>query len=190
MSSIHIEEKTIMENKETMADKEITIEFLMKEYGQRILWLAYSYVKDKNMAEDITQEVFINCYNHLDEFRGEASIKTWLYRIAGNRCKDVMKTWSFKSKKLTQSFFDQHHSIEKGPEEALLEKTEARELSLKVLSLPVKYREVIYLHYFENCKLEDICHLLSLNMNTVKSRLHRGRKQLKEMYEGGISNGR
>jgi RNA polymerase sigma-70 factor, ECF subfamily len=190
MSSIHIEGKTIMGNNQTMADKEITIEFLMKEYGQRILWLAYSYVKDKNIAEDITQEVFINCYKHLEDFRGEATIKTWLYRICGNRCKDVMKTWSFRSKKLTQTLFDQYQSIEKGPEEALLEKAEANELSLKVLSLPVKYREVIYLHYFENYSLEEICHLLSLNMNTAKSRLHRGRKLLKDMYEGGSLNGK
>ncbi|PLT31036.1 sigma-70 family RNA polymerase sigma factor [Peribacillus deserti] len=169
---------------------EIDLDWIMKEYGQSILWLAYSYVKDKSIAEDITQEVFISCYNHLADFRGEASLKTWLYRITGNRCKDVMKSWSFKSKKITQSLFDDHHSLEQTPEEAVLKRIEDRELSLKVLALPIKYREVIYLHYFEDYKIEEISSLLGIKSNTIKTRLHRGRVLIKDMYERGGRSGK
>lgn len=178
------------ENVMATHEQEYTIESLMNEYGQRILWLAYSYVKDKSLAEDITQEVFVNCYNNLHQFRGDSSIKTWLYRIASNRCKDVMKSWAFRSKKITGSLFDDHKSEAGNPEKILIDRIESQELSNNVLALPVKYREIIYLFYFENYKIEDICLLLSLNTNTVKSRLHRGRLLLKDMYEGGGRNGK
>lgn len=169
---------------------ELTLKSLMKEYGQSVLWLAYSYVKDKNLAEDITQDVFINCYEKLHTFREESSVKTWIYRITTNRCKDVMKSRAFKYKKITQTLFDHYFSKDKTPEDYLMKKSEEEELSDKVMSLPLKYREVIFLYYFENLKLEEISSLLSLKTNTVKTRLHRGRSLLKQMYERGVENGR
>ena len=169
---------------------ELTLNNLMREYGQNVLWLAYSYVKDKNLAEDITQDVFISCYEKLETFREESSIKTWIYRITTNRCKDVMKSRAYKYKKITQSLFDHYFSKDDTPEDFLIKKSEKKEISLKVLALPLKYREVIFLYYFENLKLEEISSLLSQKTNTVKTRLHRGRFLLKEMYERGEEDGR
>ncbi|MED1865858.1 sigma-70 family RNA polymerase sigma factor [Fictibacillus nanhaiensis] len=163
---------------------------LMKEYGQSVLWLAYSYVKDKNLAEEITQDVFITCYEKLETFREESSIKTWIYRITTNRCKDVMKSKSYKYKKVTRSLFNHFVSKEDTPEDFLMRKTEEKELSLAVLALSLKYREVIFLYYFEDLKVGDISTLLSINTNTVKTRLHRGRELIKQMYERGVENGR
>ncbi|WP_409290572.1 sigma-70 family RNA polymerase sigma factor [Peribacillus sp. SCS-37] len=178
-------------NQEQKIDQgNITFDSIMKEYGQSVLWLAYSYVKDKSLAEDITQEVFISCYKNLDAFRGDSSIKTWLYRITGNRCKDVLKSWSYRSRKITGALFDDHRSDGDSPEAAVLKKMEDRELSVRVLSLPVKYREVIYLYYFEEYSIDQISTLLSISAGTVKTRLHRGRKLLKDMYERGDSLGR
>jgi RNA polymerase sigma-70 factor, ECF subfamily len=170
--------------------KEYNLDSLMKGYGQSVLWLAYSYVKDKSLAEEITQDVFISCYEKMDTFREESSIKTWIYRIASNRCKDVMKSRAYKYKKLTQSLFDHYFSTDQTPEESFIKKSDENELSLKVLALPLKYREVIYLYYFENLKLDEISILLSIKTNTVKTRLHRGRELLKKMYERGGSHGR
>jgi RNA polymerase sigma-70 factor, ECF subfamily len=170
--------------------KECDLDSLMKEYGQSVLWLAYSYVKDKSLAEEITQDVFISCHEKMDTFREESSIKTWIYRIASNRCKDVMKSRAYKYKKLTQSLFDHYFSTDQTPEDSFIKKSDENELSLKVLALPLKYREVIYLYYFENLKLDEISILLSIKKNTVKTRLHRGRDLLKKMYERGGSHGR
>ncbi len=169
---------------------ELTLNSLMREYGQSVLWLSYSYVRDKNLAEDITQDVFISCYKKLDTFREESSIKTWIYRITTNRCKDVMKSKAYKYKKITQSLFDHYFSKDGTPEDLLIKKSEEKEISLKVLALPLKYREVIFLYYFENLKIEDISTLLSINANTVKTRLHRGRELIKQMYERGVEDGR
>lgn len=169
---------------------ELTLNRLMKEYGQSILWLAYSYVKDKKLAEEITQDVFIICYKKMETFREESSIKTWIYRITTNRCKDVMKSKSYKYKKMTQSLFDHFVSKDDTPEDFLIRKTDEKELSLAVLTLPLKYREIIFLFYFENLKVEDISRLLSVKPNTVKTRLHRGRELIKQMYERGVGDGR
>ncbi|WP_456276433.1 sigma-70 family RNA polymerase sigma factor [Bacillus sp. AK128] len=166
-----------------LEQEDLTVESIIKEYGQNILWLAYSYVKDRTLAEDITQDVFINCYKNIHRFRGDSSIKTWLYRITGNRCKDVMKSWSYRSKKMSEYLFDHHISPGRDPEQEMMGKFEDRSLSLKVLSLPVKYREVIFLYYFEEYNIDELSDLLKIKPNTVKSRLHRGRNLLKEMYE-------
>jgi RNA polymerase sigma-70 factor, ECF subfamily len=175
---------------EFLSRDELTLNSLMKEYGQSVLWLAYSYVKDKNLAEEITQDVFISCYEKMVTFREESSIKTWIYRITTNRCKDVMKSRVYKYKKVTQSLFDHFVSKDDTPEDFLIRKTEEKELSLAVLALPLKYREVIFLYYFENLKVEDISTMLTVNANTVKTRLHRGRELIKQMYERGVENGR
>ncbi|MFC7371049.1 sigma-70 family RNA polymerase sigma factor [Fictibacillus iocasae] len=178
------------EKEPLLTKDEYTLDELMDTYGQRVLWLAFSYVKDRGLAEDITQDVFISCYKSLHQFRGESSIKTWIYRITVNRCKDVMKTWAFRSRKFTSLLFDEHEGRDKSPDTILVEKLEAHELSQHVLELPVNYREMIYLHYFEHMKIEDISTLFSLKPNTVKSRLLRGRQMLKKKYEGGGQFGR
>jgi RNA polymerase sigma factor (sigma-70 family) len=76
--------------------KDAVFEGLMSEYGDKILQLVYLNVKDRTIAEDITQEVFISAYRHLETFRGESSYKTWLYRIAINETKKYLRSWSFR----------------------------------------------------------------------------------------------
>ncbi len=65
-------------------DKEIVIEQLMELYTQKVYLLAFSFVKDSGVAEDISQEVFLKAYKYLDSFRGESALKSWIYRITVN----------------------------------------------------------------------------------------------------------
>lgn len=71
--------------------REERLEWLMNEYGENVARLAFTYTKQKQLAEDIAQEVFIKCYEHLDNFRNESSYKTWLYHITVNLCKDKLR---------------------------------------------------------------------------------------------------
>lgn len=171
------------------SNKDKLLEEIMNEYGQSIMWLAFTYVKDQKLAEDITQEVFIKCYKNIDKFRYDSSIKTWLYSITTNYCKDVLKSFSYKTLKLNQLFFEQLPNKET-PENKLEQKMRAEELSNSVLKLPVKYREILILFYFEELKIEQISELLNMKENTIKSRLYRGRQLLKEIYEGNGSYGK
>lgn len=74
-------------------DKEDLIDEIMNKYGQEVLQLVYSYVNNKEVAEDLTQDIFVKCYKSLHTYKGNSNLKTWLWRIAINQCKDYLKSW-------------------------------------------------------------------------------------------------
>ncbi|WP_181884468.1 sigma-70 family RNA polymerase sigma factor [Neobacillus piezotolerans] len=76
----------------------------MDQYGTSILHLAYSFVRNRQTAEDLAQEIFIKCYEKADSFRGESKIHTWLYRIAVNHCKDHIKSWHYRKVHVSEYF--------------------------------------------------------------------------------------
>jgi RNA polymerase sigma-70 factor, ECF subfamily len=179
--------KTYMtfENEEVVQqDNEKVIDELMHNYSKKVYLLAYSYVKDQGLAEDIAQEVFIKCYKHLDKFRGNSDIKTWLYRITVNTAKDFVKSKSFNILKFPKSFFENMFNTE-STEEIYIEQDRNEALLQTVLAIPAKYREIIILHYFHGEKTEEIAETLNLNINTVKTRLSRAREILKGKLKKG-----
>lgn len=169
-------------------NKDELLEKIMIEHGNDVLYLAFSYVKDRSTAEDLAQEVFMSVYTHLDGFHFEATIKTWLYRITVNRCKDYLKSWSYKTTVVTNVIeLALGTSKEKETVKILIEKDEKARLAEIIFSLPLKYREVIYLFYFEEISLNEISGLLNVNINTLKSRMKKAKDLLKkEMEKGGI----
>lgn len=161
-------------------NREETLKWLMKSYGNDVIRLAYTYLKHKQLAEDVAQDVFIKCYEKLDTFRNESTYKTWLIKITVNRCKDVLKSWSYKNLLIT----DFLNFKKASPILDLYGDEESGILSLQVMKLPVKLREVIILFYYQEFSIEEIAVLLKTNPNTIKTRLHRGRQKLKEALEG------
>lgn len=169
-------------------NKEERVEWLMNEYGENIARLAFTYTKNEQLSEDIAQEVFLKCYEHLDNFRKESSYKTWLYRITVNLCKDKLRSWSFRNIVLTE-FFSKIKSTSKSPEMELLGQEDKQLIAEKILALPVRYRELIILYYYEELSYSQIADLLHLRLPTIKSRLHRARVLLKKALEGSKING-
>lgn len=109
--------------------------------------------------------------------------------IAINKSKDVLKSYAFRKVLMNSSMFALFSSKEMSPEKDLLKRSEEEFLSLCVLSLPVKYREVVTLYYYEECSIEEIQGILGVNHNTIKTRLSRGRMKLKKMMERWGYNG-
>ncbi|UOR10640.1 sigma-70 family RNA polymerase sigma factor [Halobacillus amylolyticus] len=179
-------EKAIIYEQESTdnLDKDRVISSLMDEYGDSVIRLAYTYVKDKQMAEDVAQEVFIKCYKKIETFRHDSSYKTWMYRITINKCKDVLKSWSLKNILLLDTFIYKEKNRSSSPETNLLKNEENHFISIKVLELPVKLREVVILHYYEDLNIREISHLIKTNQNTVKSRLYQARQKLKKVLGG------
>jgi RNA polymerase sigma-70 factor, ECF subfamily len=175
-------------NRETnQINKDKLLEKIMIEHGNDVLYLAYSYVKDRTVAEDIAQEVFISAYTHLETFNWNSSIKTWLYRITVNRCKDYLKSWSYRTNVLTNVIDFGLKSRVKETDTIIIERDEQAKLLDYLLTLPLKYREVIYLFYFEELSTNEIAQLLSINLNTLKSRLKRAKELLKKgILKGGL----
>lgn len=170
--------------------KEDQLSWLMEEYGDMVVRLAFTYVKQKQLAEDISQEVFISCYKSLETFQHKASYKTWLYRITVNKCKDYFRSWSYKNI-LYQDFFRSIFPTGgQSVESEILEGEEKEIIFEQVLALPIKLREVIILQYYEELSVNEISELLGIKSNTVKTRLHRAKKLLqsslkeRHSYEG------
>lgn len=162
-------------------DKELIVEQLMHMHGTELTNLAYTYVRDWGLAQEIVQDVFFKCYIHLDTFRGEAAYKTWLYRITINRSLDELRKKAFRHLfHLPLSTFFSLKSSAPTPEEVLLEKNNHKKIAQSVLALPTKYREVIILHYYSGFKTEEIGQFLRLNPNTIRTRLHRARHLLEK----------
>jgi RNA polymerase sigma-70 factor, ECF subfamily len=160
-------------------NKDLMLEHIMTQYSKDVYLLAYSFVKEKGLAEDISQEVFIKCYRKIDSFRGDAALKSWIYRITVNTAKDTVKKKSFGILKFPKIFFENLKKSE-STEQIMLKQDHDEEILLRVLDLPIIYREVIVLFYFQELSVNEISFALNLNSNSVKTRLSRGRSILKE----------
>ncbi|ETI66456.1 RNA polymerase factor sigma C [Neobacillus vireti LMG 21834] len=165
-------------------DDELLFNEIMSRYGQDILQLVYSYVRNKQLAEDLTQDIFVKCYKALHTYKQNAKLKTWLYKIAANHCKDYLRSWYFRKVMVSEKMTEVTGSSSENVEQAVLERVEEQTLANAVLKLPMKYREVIYLFYFEDMSLKEIESVLGVNQNTVKSRLKRAKVLLREELEG------
>jgi RNA polymerase sigma-70 factor, ECF subfamily len=155
---------------------------LVDQYGQSINRLVYTYVKNSHETEDLTQDIFVKCYQKLDQFSGDSSYSTWLYRIAVNHCKDYIRVHTLRRAK--KSIIEQFtRSYPQTTEELVINKSRQNELIHLVLELPEKYRAPIYLHYIEDKPISDVMEILGLSKNTVYTRLRRGLDKLKKLYD-------
>jgi RNA polymerase sigma-70 factor, ECF subfamily len=166
-----------------LKEQAIRIEEVMDTYGTNIYHLVYCYVHDKAIAEDLTQEIFLAAHIKQHSFRQEASLKSWITRIAINKCKDYLRSSYFKRTIVSSILQPFVKNTSLSPEEVLLQKDEAKDLSNLVLKLPIKYREVILLYYYHDFSILEISNVLKENEATVKSRLRRGRDRLKLSIE-------
>lgn len=160
------------------------LEQFVRTHGEELLRLSYTYVKNKEMAEDIVQDVLLKAYEQHDKFRGDASYRTYLYRMIINRSYDYLRSWSYKNTVLTNKI-QEIFQVTKSTEQQVFEQNDNRLLGDTVLDLPVKYREIIILFYYKELKIDEIAELLSISDNTVKTRLKRGREKLRKQLEGG-----
>lgn len=158
-----------------MVPKQEHIEQLIEEYGDMVYRLAISRVKSKEEAEDIFQEVFIKIYEKMPEFVSKEHEKYWIIRVTINLSKNILKSsWNSKVMPLDK--------------EITFEEKEERDVYFEVLRLPLKYRTILQLYYYENLKIEEIAEILKINSNTVKTRLRRAREKLKTNLKGGFEN--
>jgi len=159
------------------------IDEMKKRYGQEILQLVYSYVNNKAVAEDLTQEIFIKCYKAYPTFNKKSKLRTWIWRIAINHCKDYLKSWYNKNVIVAEEKSIEASSNRETVEQTLIQKDEDHRLVSAVMNLPIKYREVIYLYYYEELLIKEIAILIEKKESTVKTRLKRAKELLKDSLE-------
>ena len=152
------------------------LEKFIYDHGDELLRLAYTYVKNKQAAEDIVQDVLLKAFEKQAFFREEATYRTYLYRMTINRSYDYLRSWHYKNTILGEKI---QHLFGRSTEQDIVIKSENRLLAEAVLALPLKYREVIVFTYYLDYSSEEIGTLLNCSPATVRTRLARGRKKLK-----------
>lgn len=158
------------------------LEQVMDQYGEYLIRFAYLYVKDWPIAEDIVQEVFIGYFQKANQFEQRSSLKTYLSKITINKCHDHLRSWRNKRSLFTGSISNLISGA-KSPEEAYERQSGQATLMKKVLELPIKYREVILLYYYQELTGSEISRLLDCSENTVKTRLKRAKVLLKDQID-------
>lgn len=160
-------------------DKKLKLKSAMDQHGEYLIRFIYLYVRDWSIAEDLVQETFYNYYNKMDQFEHKASIKTYLTRIAVNKCHDYLRSWKNRRSFLTELFNHLPHNG-RTPEEHLILMEQQSDLIKEIYNLSVKKREVLLLYYYQEMTISEIASVLSCSESVVKTRLSRARNDLKE----------
>jgi len=150
---------------------------LLGRYRERVLNLAFQLLGDRNAAEDVAQEVFVNAFAAIGQFRGDATFFTWLYRLTLNACHANQRR-----RKYWISWEEKEHAAthNSSPEkDAIAHLSVQRALS----ELSPTLRSVLVLRELHELSYEEIAQILHLPIGTVRSRLHEGRRRFREIWE-------
>ncbi len=174
----------------------LTFDELFERYSSMVFGLVFHILGDREEALDVSQEVFLTIYRKMDSFRGESSLKTWIYCIAVHRAANRFRWWNRLRRRGTVSL-EEHlakspnqelsynfRSKDQSPEDALLLREERSEIERKLLELPLQQRVVVIMRDIEGMSYEEIAEALKLSLGTVKSRIARGREELKRRFQG------
>jgi RNA polymerase sigma-70 factor (ECF subfamily) len=168
---------------------------LVIRYSNDIYALLFRLTSDSEEASDLTQETFLRALRAISGFRGESDLKTWLYRIAVNESRNRFRWWKRRRRDTTvsldqslgnteSSYQDILADSSSSPEEDALRREREAILQKALRDLPAIYREPVVLFDIEGLSYDEICTALDLNPGTLKSRLARGRQELKKRLAG------
>ncbi|HET9385104.1 MAG TPA: RNA polymerase sigma factor [Gemmatimonadales bacterium] len=153
---------------------EAAFERLLDVYDKRIFRMAFAFVRDSRVAEEVTQDVFLKVWRALPSYDGRAAPSTWLFAIARNTCVSAARAQSYRRTR----------SLDDVPEPAVPELL-TRDIALEegLSRLPEALRLVLTLFYYEQRKISEVAALLDLPEGTVKSRLYDAKRALAKIME-------
>ncbi len=154
---------------------------LVDQYQTALLRMCYMYLRDRALAEDAVQETFLKAYKALDTYRGDGSEKAWLMRIAINTCRDMRRSAWFR-------YVDRRITPEIIHEPSVQMEEADEELTLAIMKLPGKLKEVVMLYYYQGMKVAEIADSLAVSASSVSGRLNRAKNKLRTALERGCFN--
>lgn len=197
MSQKNIDRDTYLV-KSTLAGDDEAFTSLVDAYNKKIYKLIYYKIPNKEDVEDLTQEVFLKVYRSLKQFDQKRKFSTWIYSIAKNLCIDYLRKKRLKSVSLDAPLFPQEDIFLEIPDEEhepelILEKTDQQETIIEAINqLSEEHQLVIKLRHFKSYSYDEISEILDIPVGTIKSRIYRARKKLKDILyqeEGGTKIG-
>jgi len=153
-------------------------EELVRRYRNQVYALSHHFVRNREEAWDISQEVFIKAHRYLGGFRAEASFKSWLLRIAANHCKDHLKRRRIEAVSLDESIGTDAPATGGDPGQNAANAELARAIDTAVASLPEIHQTAFILREYQGMSYEEMAQTMGCNLGTVMSRLHHARKKL------------
>lgn len=163
------------------------------DYEQKVFSTCMSFVPNKEDAEDIAQEVFVEVFNSIGKFKGKSSLSTWIYRISTNKCLEFIRKKNAKKRfAFMQSIFGNEVPIDKtgyftemNHPEILLENKERSAAIFKGINkLPEAQRVAFTLHKIDGRSYQEICEITEKSLWSVESLMFRAKKNLKEILRG------
>lgn len=146
------------------------VQELIERYQGNLFVAAFQICKNREDAEDVVQDTFLQYHTNKKEYESEEHIRAWLLRVAINKAKNMNLTFWRRNKQSLEDYMEDLTFVTK----------EDSDLFEAVLALPEKYRMVIHLFYYEDYSVREIAGILKVNESNVKARLSRGRKMLRE----------
>ena len=150
-------------------------EEFVHRYGDRLYRSLYFTVKDEATARDLVQDTFLKVIKHIKNFNGDSKLYTWVYRIAINLMKD-----GFKKKREDLMEIEDLQTGKSHVESDVLRNFHHHQVTECIKEVPLIYRQVMVLFYFEEMKIREIAEVLEEKEGTIKSKLFRGKQALKE----------
>jgi RNA polymerase sigma-70 factor, ECF subfamily len=169
---------------------------LIRRYQDRIYRVIYGYVQDRDEALDLTQETFLQMLEGLPRFREQAHFYTWLHRIALNRCLDWGRGRTRRPPAISLNDLVDEGWAEPAdnraasrPDEMLMAKELRRQIHAAIDAVPELFRSVVLLADVEGLSVREIADRLGCPVNTVKTRLYRGRAQVRRRLQAYLESG-
>jgi len=177
------------------AGETAAFETLVDLYSGDIYALLYRLTENADDARDLTQDTFLRVIRSIKGFRGQSELRTWLYRIAINESRNRFRWWKRRRRHLTisldatigESDTAIHETMSDGsesPEEAALAREREQGLQEALNEIPEIYREAVVLRDVEGMSYEETAAALNIGIGTVKSRISRGREELRKRLKG------
>lgn len=170
-----------------LAGNEPAREAIVRRYYLEIYGLTYRLLNDRQDAEDATQDVFVRAFRRLNTFRRGARFRTWLQRIAVNRCIEIWR-WRRTGAGSSTSLDDCDEAPAPGrdPQDEVVIREGMRVVQHGIRHLPEHYRLPLILFHHHGMAYEQIAEVLNLRVGTVRTRLNRGREMLRTALEGRL----
>src|SRR5246127_3416740 len=157
---------------------------LYAEHSRAIYYLALRFLGDPQKAEDATHDVFLKAFRKLDQFRGEASMRTWLYRITINHCRNLQQSWNERHmfSNADEAVWENAVAQADSPLRVLETKELGERIQKALDALPAEYRLLLLLIADEQLSYEQVGALTEQTPDAVRGKLHRARKAFAVLF--------